>query len=128
MRLNATILAALAGATLFFCAGAAAAQCATATPGRCTPQQCAQRHQAQVTACGSISGPPYAYMCTRVTRDKDKADFNTKNLRCLQARRNTSECFAQVDAGHAHQITTLKSAVTSCGGTVPANPFNPNRP
>jgi len=118
----------LAGAILFFCANTAFAQCATATPGRCTAQQCSQRHQAQVTACGSISGPPYAYMCTRATRDKDKPDFVTKNLRCLQARRSTSECFAQIDAGHRHQITTLKSGVTSCGGTVPVNPFDPKRP
>ncbi|WP_165187610.1 hypothetical protein [Caulobacter soli] len=121
-------IASTAGAILVFCANAAVAQCASAAPDRCTAQQCAQRHQSQVTACGSISGPPYAYMCTRVTRDRDKADFVTKNLRCLQARRSTSECFAQIDAGHRHQITTLKNAVTSCGGTVPVNPFNPNRP
>ncbi len=121
-------IAAIAGMVLFFCANAAVAQCADAARDRCSAQQCRQRHDAQVRACGSISGPPYAYTCTGATRAKDRSDFAAKNLRCLEARRSTSQCFDQIDAGHRHQIATLKTAIPTCGGVVPPNLFDSKRP
>lgn len=128
MRPIIASIAAIAGTVLLFCADAAVAQCSAAAPKRCTAQQCRLRHDTQVRDCGSISGPPYAYRCTGSTRAKDKSDFAAKNLKCLKARRSTSECFDEIDAGHRHQITTLKSAIPTCGGVVPQNPFDETRP
>jgi hypothetical protein len=128
MRTTISSIAVIAGTVLLFCADVAVAQCRDATPGRCSAQQCRQRHDAQVRACGSISGSPYAYRCNANTRPKDRSDFAAKNLSCLAARRSTSECFDNIDAGHLHQITTLKAAIPTCGGVVPPNPFDPKRP
>jgi hypothetical protein len=128
MRPIIASIAAIAGTVLLFCADTAVAQCVDATPSRCSVQQCRQRHDAQVRACGAISGPPYAYRCNGATRAKDRSDFAAKNLSCLRARRSTSECFDKIDAGHLHQITTLKTAIPTCGGVVPPNPAGPARP
>lgn len=108
--------------------GAARAQCTTAAPGRCSQAECSSRHSAQVSACSGISGSPYAYFCTSSTHRSQRSVSLQKDIACLRARRYTAQCFDRIDRGHRHQIATLKQAIPTCGGAVPANPYDSSRP
>lgn len=101
------------------------AQCSKAVTGRCTVDECNNRHTKQVIECSDNLVP---INCSGKTGNVDRQKFAKMNLSCLDARRYTSHCFDKTNDAHKNLINQLKRAILSCGAKVPDNPYEGGRP